>query len=107
MLNQAARELLLVQSSDWPFLVTTGQAKDYAVKRFNEHVERFEAMCVHREIRWNVVSRANGAVDGAGIYGQPVSKRRLPFVQGSAGERGLGFSHQLCERATRANLAGC
>jgi 1,4-alpha-glucan branching enzyme len=44
VLNQAARELLLLQSSDWPFLVTTGQAKDYAVKRFNEHVERFEAM---------------------------------------------------------------
>jgi 1,4-alpha-glucan branching enzyme len=45
VLNQAARELLLLQSSDWPFLVTTGQAKAYAVKRFNEHVERFEAMC--------------------------------------------------------------
>ena len=44
VLNQAARELLLLQSSDWPFLVTTGQAKDYAVKRFNEHVERFDAM---------------------------------------------------------------
>ena len=28
VLNQAARELLLLQSSDWPFLVTTLQAKD-------------------------------------------------------------------------------
>ena len=44
VLNQAARELLLLQSSDWPFLVTTGQAKDYAVKRFNEHVERFNKL---------------------------------------------------------------
>jgi 1,4-alpha-glucan branching enzyme len=34
VLNQAARELLLMQSSDWPFLVTTGQAKEYAVERF-------------------------------------------------------------------------
>jgi 1,4-alpha-glucan branching enzyme len=41
-LDQAARELLLLQSSDWPFLVTTGQAKEYAIKRFREHVERFE-----------------------------------------------------------------
>ncbi|MDQ2683035.1 MAG: DUF1957 domain-containing protein, partial [Chloroflexota bacterium] len=44
VLNQAARELLLLQSSDWPFLVTTGQAKDYAVKRFNEHVDRFNTL---------------------------------------------------------------
>ncbi|HRA48652.1 MAG TPA: DUF1957 domain-containing protein, partial [Thermomicrobiales bacterium] len=44
LLNQAARELLLLQSSDWPFLVTTGQAKDYAIKRFNEHVERFNRL---------------------------------------------------------------
>ncbi len=40
-LNQALRELLLLQSSDWPFLVTTFQAKDYAVERFEGHVERF------------------------------------------------------------------
>lgn len=40
-LNQALRELLLLESSDWPFLVTTFQAKDYAVERFNEHNDRF------------------------------------------------------------------
>lgn len=41
VLNQAARELVLLQSSDWPFLVTTGQAKEYASQRFTDHVERF------------------------------------------------------------------
>ena len=41
ILNQAARELLLLQSSDWPFLITTGQAKDYATERFTDHTERF------------------------------------------------------------------
>jgi 1,4-alpha-glucan branching enzyme len=41
-LNQAARELLLLQSSDWPFLVTTGQAREYATERFRGHVERFQ-----------------------------------------------------------------
>jgi 1,4-alpha-glucan branching enzyme len=41
ILNQAFRELLLLESSDWPFLVTTFQAKDYAVERFNEHNQRF------------------------------------------------------------------
>ncbi|TET50905.1 MAG: DUF1957 domain-containing protein, partial [Anaerolineales bacterium] len=44
VLNQAARELLLLESSDWLFLVTTGQAKEYAVERFNSHVERFERL---------------------------------------------------------------
>ena len=41
-LNQLSRENLLLQSSDWPFLITTWQAKDYATDRFREHVERFE-----------------------------------------------------------------
>jgi 1,4-alpha-glucan branching enzyme len=39
--RQAMRELLLAQSSDWPFLVTTGQAADYAVERFRSHAHRF------------------------------------------------------------------
>ena len=41
-LNQLARENLLLQSSDWPFIITTWQAKDYATERFEEHVARFE-----------------------------------------------------------------
>jgi 1,4-alpha-glucan branching enzyme len=44
LLDQAARELLLLQSSDWPFLVTTGQAGKYAVRRFLQHVERFNKL---------------------------------------------------------------
>jgi len=41
-LNQMVRENLLLQSSDWPFLVTTWQARDYAVERFRKHQENFE-----------------------------------------------------------------
>jgi 1,4-alpha-glucan branching enzyme len=44
LLSQLARELLLLESSDWPFLVTTGQAKEYASKRFSEHIERFNQL---------------------------------------------------------------
>lgn len=40
ILNQAARELLLLQSSDWPFLITTGQAKEYAIERFGYYADR-------------------------------------------------------------------
>ena len=37
MLAQAARELLLLQSSDWQFIISTGEVEDYAVRRFNGH----------------------------------------------------------------------
>lgn len=41
VLNQAARELVLLESSDWPFLISTGQAKEYASGRFQQHLARF------------------------------------------------------------------
>ncbi|MBI4491801.1 MAG: DUF1957 domain-containing protein [Chloroflexi bacterium] len=44
VLQQAARELLLLESSDWPFLITTGQAREYAISRFNDHLERFHSL---------------------------------------------------------------
>ncbi len=44
VLLQAARELLLLESSDWPFLVTTGQAGGYAIQRFSQHTERFNRL---------------------------------------------------------------
>lgn len=37
-LNQMARELLLAQSSDWAFIVTTDTAVEYAEQRTREHV---------------------------------------------------------------------
>ncbi|MEN3001584.1 MAG: 1,4-alpha-glucan branching protein domain-containing protein [Armatimonadota bacterium] len=43
-LQQLARELLLLQSSDWTFLITTGTARDYAELRFRDHLRRFEGI---------------------------------------------------------------
>jgi 1,4-alpha-glucan branching enzyme len=40
-LNQAARELLLAQSSDWAFIMKTGTMVEYATRRTKEHVSRF------------------------------------------------------------------
>lgn len=37
-LNQAARELLLAQASDWAFIMKTGTMVEYAVKRTREHL---------------------------------------------------------------------
>ena len=40
-LNQALRELLLAQSSDWAFIMATGTHVDYAIKRTKDHLLRF------------------------------------------------------------------
>lgn len=40
-LNQAARSLLLAQSSDWPFILKCGTAVEYATKRVKDHLARF------------------------------------------------------------------
>lgn len=44
-LNQAARELLLAQSSDWAFIVKAGTAWDYAARRVQQHLDRFHKLC--------------------------------------------------------------
>ena len=44
LLNQASRELLLLQSSDWQFLITTGAARDYAERRVAEHYAEFKRL---------------------------------------------------------------
>jgi 1,4-alpha-glucan branching enzyme len=40
-LNQAARELLLLQASDWAFIMATGLAVNYARRRAKEHIHNF------------------------------------------------------------------
>jgi 1,4-alpha-glucan branching enzyme len=44
LLKQLGRELLLLEASDWPFLVTTWAARDYAERRMKEHVGAFERL---------------------------------------------------------------
>lgn len=51
ILRQMVRELLLLEASDWPFLIETGQAPEYARQRYTDHAARFtelEAM-LHSE----------------------------------------------------------
>ncbi len=41
VLNQLLRELLLAQSSDWAFLITTQTAIEYSTRRTKEHIYNF------------------------------------------------------------------
>lgn len=40
-LRQAGRELMLAQSSDWPFIITNGTTETYARRRYHDHMNRF------------------------------------------------------------------
>ncbi|HSE93786.1 MAG TPA: 1,4-alpha-glucan branching protein domain-containing protein [Methylomirabilota bacterium] len=44
VLAMATRELLLLEASDWQFLITTWAARDYAEKRVTEHYAEFERL---------------------------------------------------------------
>lgn len=43
-LTQMARELVLAQSSDWAFIITTNTTVPYAVRRTKDHINRFTAL---------------------------------------------------------------
>jgi 1,4-alpha-glucan branching enzyme len=43
-LNQAARELMLAEASDWPFIIKNDTAANYAVRQVNVHIERFNRL---------------------------------------------------------------
>ena len=63
IVEQSARELLLAESSDWQFLISTFSARDYAEVRFQDHVDRFERLAdiadgVHRGSVMQVDDRA-------------------------------------------------
>jgi 1,4-alpha-glucan branching enzyme len=44
VLAQAARSMLLAQSSDWQFIISTGAAADYAERRFTLHCDDAETL---------------------------------------------------------------
>jgi 1,4-alpha-glucan branching enzyme len=54
-LNQAARELLLAQSSDWAFIMKTGTVVPYAVRRTQSHIGRF--LGLYAQIKENRINQ--------------------------------------------------
>ncbi len=44
VIDQASRELLLLQASDWQFLISTWSARDYAEMRFSQHLADFRRL---------------------------------------------------------------
>lgn len=80
--DQALRELLLLESSDWPFLVTTGQAADYGVERFRSH-----ALRVRRSVE---LARHGGAADDIELRSLERTDALFPDVRIAMFARGSG-----------------
>ena len=59
VLAQATRSMLLAQASDWQFIISTGEAADYANQRFDEHCGQAEDL---------VRVLANGKIDDATMH---------------------------------------
>ncbi|MFA7074540.1 MAG: 1,4-alpha-glucan branching protein domain-containing protein, partial [Endomicrobiaceae bacterium] len=55
-LKQATRELLLAQSSDWAFIMTTGTMVEYAEKRTKEHIYNFTTL--YEQIKNNNINES-------------------------------------------------
>jgi len=70
-LNQAARELMLAQSSDWAFIMKTGTVVEYAVRRTREHLHRFFTLADQL---------AAGRVDEGYLEELEARDNLLPFV---------------------------
>ncbi len=51
LLSQCTRSLLLAQSSDWPFIITTGDAADYGRARFDGHARETDELLAALETR--------------------------------------------------------
>jgi 1,4-alpha-glucan branching enzyme len=59
LLNQMARELLLAQSSDWAFLITTETAVEYSEQRTKEHIYNFNKLLgmINNEIDFDFLEK--------------------------------------------------
>jgi 1,4-alpha-glucan branching enzyme len=55
-LKQAARELMLAQSSDWAFIMKMQTAVDYATRRTKDHLAAFDA--IRTQIKNGKIDRA-------------------------------------------------
>ena len=64
VIKQAARELLLLESSDWQFLISTWSARDYAELRLAAHYEAFKRLLRIAE----VLVKEGKASDGDWLY---------------------------------------
>ncbi len=70
-LDQAARELLLAQASDWPFMISRGTTVEYATTRVTAHLARFNRLADEIE---------RDAVDGTWLHAVEAADNLFPTI---------------------------
>jgi 1,4-alpha-glucan branching enzyme len=65
VLKEAARELLLLQASDWQFVIHSGGAIDYGFRRYAVHLDRFDVLCGIVDDLCNGITRPDAVQDAA------------------------------------------
>lgn len=88
LVKQLMREKFLLESSDWPFLVSTRTAKDYAENRAAEHFDRARALC-----EWLDRSEPLSPAEEAFLAAWETEDCLFPEVIGLEGET-LGSEHR-------------
>jgi len=76
ILEQAARELLLLEASDWQFLITTESAAEYSTKRFKSHADRLRHLL---DIGQRLLNNKEESTDKE--YLETVSEDDKPFAE--------------------------
>jgi 1,4-alpha-glucan branching enzyme len=79
-LNQAGRELLLAQGSDWAFIMRTGTVVDYAVRRTRDHLHAFS--------RLDDMLSGRAALDADWLAGREAQWRIFPQLDYRAWSQG-------------------
>jgi 1,4-alpha-glucan branching enzyme len=77
IMTQALRELMLLQSSDWQFLIFTQSAKDYAEQRFSFHHSDFNRLCDLADI-YSETGSINAQDE---VYLKATEDRNSPFPE--------------------------
>jgi len=77
ILIQALREFMLMQASDWQFLIHTESAKDYSEQRFSYHHSDFNRLCDLAEKYTNT----NEPKKNDKIFIEETEKRNNPFKE--------------------------
>ena len=83
--KQAARELLLAQASDWPFILRAGTSPDYARRRVKDHLLRFIAL--HDQLTATSVDEK--WLRRSRVARQPFSGRGLELLEVALSLRGF------------------
>ena len=95
-LRQAGRELMLAQSSDWPFIITNNTTVEYARRRFREHLDRFHDLLNSLQAR-NTWARSSRAVGGADTMFQELNYELFDLA--------INYTEQIyCERETASGI---